>query len=101
MLRFNPVFLFLKSIYNVFQYILCYGSTYNNSGFSIRYIISIHPMLRFNVKFAFTIFLPPLFQYILCYGSTNLLAGKTIGLTKFQYILCYGSTATLTLQKYS
>ena len=92
MLRFNPVFLFLKSIYNVFQYILCYGSTYNNSGFSIRYIISIHPMLRFNVKFAFTIFLPPLFQYILCYGSTPLYPRVSWAKQVFQYILCYGST---------
>ena len=56
----------------VFQYILCYGSTYmakkmgwNDYGF----------------------------QYILCYGSTSEFSCSKASSSAFQYILCYGSTS--------
>ena len=99
---------------DLFQYILCYGSTYliwifsaRPSHFNTSYVtvqprltitsrwfhqISIHPMLRFNYRGICTcgsvsrISIHPMLRF------NNLLAGKTIGLTIFQYILCYGST---------
>ena len=71
MLRFNP---FPKwELLNVikFQYILCYGSTYDDSMLHGKSTI---------------------FQYILCYGSTGLIICSSRNNSIFQYILCYGST---------
>ena len=54
-----------------FQYILCYGSTVNLPSKSPLILkISIHPMLRFNSGQNVPTQLPTAFQYILCYGST-------------------------------
>ena len=55
----------------LFQYILCYGSTYLGNGYREYYFG---------------------FQYILCYGSTGTRFIRTRRYTEFQYILCYGST---------
>ena len=115
MLRFNPVFLFLKSIYNVFQYILCYGSTLNllslffyhlyfNTSYvtvQLPYILEYRGLSKyFNTSYV-TVQLKKCiktqngreeFQYILCYGSTIMAASMPEVKITFQYILCYGST---------
>ena len=48
MLRFNEKQEQQEITPDIFQYILCYGSTYRQSGIRIENEISIHPMLRFN-----------------------------------------------------
>ena len=61
----------------VFQYILCYGSTSGDSGYSTN---------------------SNRFQYILCYGSTYKPDAIAAHFDGFQYILCYGSTNLLILE---
>ena len=101
----------------LFQYILCYGSTFfctafyrgrkhfNTSYVTVQLIpthnknppknISIHLMLRFNNPLNVSNCRPFKFQYILCYGSTPCLNQYKILIAIFQYILCYGSTPWL------
>ena len=55
----------------IFQYILCYGSTRS-------------PRVPWRAVLEF--------QYILCYGSTGISKNGLVTLIIFQYILCYGST---------
>ena len=115
MLRFNLKPKMLLLVHAEFQYILCYGSTYNATKYYYTYHISIHPMLRFNLnalnmaaidkyisihpmlRFNFLKFVCNKlgffsFQYILCYGSTSCIQKIGHEFIKFQYILCYGST---------
>ena len=74
MLRFNNALETKYRVLNVFQYILCYGSTG-----------SLYWKPRRERKF----------QYILCYGSTSSSFIIIKIIKKFQYILCYGSTVNL------
>ena len=71
MLRFNKENDVKINTWIVFQYILCYGSTFQHQFFWLNT-------------------LP--FQYILCYGSTSEIHKNKGANKKFQYILCYGST---------
>ena len=71
MLRFNTYKSKTYYLGCLFQYILCYGSTYTNLQNFLLYVG---------------------FQYILCYGSTPKLVINQFEVKKFQYILCYGST---------
>ena len=77
MLRFNNALETKYRVLNVFQYILCYGSTG-----------SLYWKPRRERKF----------QYILCYGSTSSSFIIIKIIKKFQYILCYGSTVAKTYQ---
>ena len=71
MLWFNDLNIILKNLIFIFQYILCYGSTFLENRISG---------------------IPLPFQYILCYGSTIFVTSLTRLSILFQYILCYGST---------
>ena len=71
MLRFNLIFMFFCLLKDLFQYILCYGST------------PLYPRVSWAKQ---------VFQYILCYGSTRKVRANLDKDKAFQYILCYGST---------
>ena len=77
MLRFNAFRGCRRILGMEFQYILCYGSTFQ----------------IFHKKIP-----PKIFQYILCYGSTRTVPLCHILKQLFQYILCYGSTLAMSNQ---
>ena len=77
----------------VFQYILCYGSTYpltwvldDGEDFNTSYVTVQRCLAKGNCRARAE------FQYILCYGSTRLMYLPSCSKDAFQYILCYGST---------
>ena len=93
MLRFNRAFSGHSEAGSLFQYILCYGSTYRENSYRYYPIdISIHPMLRFNEAIGLVegsvsaISIHPMLRFNI---SRKMVVGYFIS---FQYILCYGST---------
>jgi len=70
----------LHDYFCVFQYILCFGSSYVCDDYNYQYL---------------------LFQYILCFGSSLLkYVRKNLNANKFQYILCFGSRIFIFYKNY-
>ena len=79
---------------DIFQYISCYGLSYNLGKEVHDYGISIHLMLRFICFVNSSELMTPLFQYISCYGLSQKQPTSIPVANSFQYISCYGLSIT-------
>ena len=77
----------------IFQYNICFGSTKSCcSAFSDFIFISIQHLFRFDLQIVSTSLGTNGFQYNICFGSTERLENIKKKAERFQYNICFGST---------
>ena len=80
----------------IFQYIICFGSSYINKNTKTRQT-QFQYIICFGSSYGETWSKDEIarFQYIICFGSRKLTYMSVKTISEFQYIICFGSSCSL------